>query len=1041
MCAAGARARPLRHVANAAAFAIAVLCLLGAASREAAAQYSQQGSKLVASDAVGSAQQGYSVAVSADGNTMIVGGIGDNSGDGAAGVYTRSGGVWTEQQKLIPSDAANPAEFGYSVALSADGNTALVGGQGDNNLFGAAWVFTRSGGVWTQQGAKLTVTDQSGSAQFGFSVALSADGNTAIVGGPADSSNIGAAWVFTRGGGVWSEQQKLVGTGYVNFMNTGIVQGWSVALSGDGNTAAVGGPSDNRTGATWVFTRSGGVWSQQGAKLAAAGYSVALSGGVGNILLVGVNAGATASVFVRNGGVWAQFAEFTGTPTTGGPIGPSVALSTDGNTALLGGRGDNTNVGAAWVFTFNDGVWTQNGSKLVASDESGAGSFGYGVALSADGSTAIIGGPGDNSGAGAAWAFVAAPPTVTALSPAIGAAAGGTSVTITGTNFLGAAAVQFGLANAASFTIASATSITAVSPPGGGTVDVTVTNPGGASATSTADQFTYIGASTPTVTAIAPTSGPPAGGTSVIISGSGFNGVSAVQFGATSAASFTLNNNNQITATAPAGSGTVDVTVTVGYLTSTTSAADRFTYGVAPAVTSVAPDTGSTAGGTNVTVTGTNFVAGATVNFGGAAATNVNVVSATSITATSPARSAGIVDVTVTTSGGTSATGAADGFTYVTTFSLSAGVSGSGTVTSTPSGISCGSTCSASFANGTQVTLNETPASGWVFSGWSGACSGAGSCVVTMSAAENVTAAFLIAQGGLTRTFVSSSGSDTNPCTVTAPCATFAQAFTLTQPTGIIAALDPGKYGPLTITYPVTVNGNGWAAITATANGNGITINADVGNVILTGLKVDGAGAAYNGIVFNSGASLTVSNCIVKDFISNNSVTGNGIMIAPTTGTVDFTIVNTVALNNGSAGIHYLPASGSATATGAIDHVTAANNAIGMAVDLSAASAGSAAVTISNSVANNNSGGGIVTASAAGTVTVTADRDEISSNGTGVGVGANTSVLLSRSVIAKNSTYGISNSGTAASSQDNRIAGNGNGNVINGTVLTSVAQQ
>jgi hypothetical protein len=309
-----------------------------------------------------------------------------------------------------------------------------------------------------------------------------------------------------------------------------------------------------------------------------------------------------------------------------------------------------------------------------------------------------------------------------------------------------------------------------------------------------------------------------------------------------------------------------------------------------------------------------------------------------------------------------------------------------------------------------------------------------------MSAAESVTATFALAQG-LTRTFVSSSGVDSNPCTVTAPCASFAHAFTLTQPTGIIAALDPGKYGPLTITYPVTVNGNGWAAITGTAQGNGITINADVGNVILTGLEVDGAGAAYNGIVFNSGASLTVSNCIVKDFISNNSVTGNGIMIAPTTGTLDFTIVNTVALNNASAGIHYLPASGSATATGAIDHVTAANNAIGMAVDLSAASAGSAAVTISNSVANNNTGDGVVTASAAGTVTVTADRDEISSNGTGVAVGTNTTVLFSRSVIAKNSTYGISNAGTASTSQDNRISGNGNGNVVNGTALTSVAQQ
>ena len=217
-----------------------------------------------------------------------------------------------------------------------------------------------------------------------------------------------------------------------------------------------------------------------------------------------------------------------------------------------------------------------------------------------------------------------------------------------------------------------------------------------------------------------------------------------------------------------------------------------------------------------------------------------------------------------------------------------------------------------------------------------------------------MTAAFLIAQGGggLTRTFVSSSGVDTNPCSIAAPCATFAHAYTLTQPTGIIAALDPGKYGPLIITYPVTINGNGWAAITAPAQGSGITISADVGNVILTGLEVDGAGAAYNGIVFNSGNSLTVSNCIVKDFISADGTSGNGIMIAPTTGAVDFTIVNTVALNNATAGIHYLPASGSAAATGAIDHVTCSpimrsgwrSTCLELLVR-------SAAVTISNSVA------------------------------------------------------------------------------------------
>src|SRR5271168_4654094 len=83
----------------------------------------------------------------------------------------------------------------------------------------------------------------------------------------------------------------------------------------------------------------------------------------------------------------------------------------------------------------------------------------------------------------------------------------------------------------------------------------------------------------------------------------------------------------------------------------------------------------------------------------------------------------------------------------------------------------------------------------------------------------------LPAQAQLTRTFVSSTGNDSNPCTTAAPCATFAHAYAVVAANGIVAALDPGKYGPLTITGPVTIDGNGWAAITATAAGNGITVN------------------------------------------------------------------------------------------------------------------------------------------------------------------------------------------------------------------------
>jgi hypothetical protein len=141
----------------------------------------------------------------------------------------------------------------------------MVGGDSDNFSLGAAWVFTRSSGVWNQQ-AKLVGTGAIGPAQQGISVSLSSDGNTAIVGGPNDNNGTGATWVFTRSAGVWSQQgPKLVGSGAASPPNEyGALQGASVSLSGDGNTAIVGGPDDNNDlGATWVFTRSGGVWGSK----------------------------------------------------------------------------------------------------------------------------------------------------------------------------------------------------------------------------------------------------------------------------------------------------------------------------------------------------------------------------------------------------------------------------------------------------------------------------------------------------------------------------------------------------------------------------------------------------------------------------------------------------------------------------------------------------------------------------------------------------------------------------------------------------------
>jgi hypothetical protein len=185
----------------------------------------------------------------------------------------------------------------------------------------------------------------------------------------------------------------------------------------------------------------------------------------------------------------------------------------------------------------------------------------------------------------------ASPPVVTGISPTSGPTTGGTVLTLSGSHFVGTTAVRFGSTPATVFAINNDTTITATAPAGSAaTVDVTVTNAGGTSATSAADQYTYIAA--PTVTAISPTSGGLSGGTSVAISGTRLSGAVAVTFGTTAATGFTIISATQITATSPAGTGTVDVRVTTAGGTSATSAADQFTYQSPP---TVAPKSASVA--------------------------------------------------------------------------------------------------------------------------------------------------------------------------------------------------------------------------------------------------------------------------------------------------------------------------------------------------------------------------------------------------------------------------------------------------------------
>lgn len=421
------------------------VCVTFALSYSAQAQFSQIGPKLVGSGSIGNSAQGISVSVSADGNTAIVGGEKDNGGRGAAWIWERYEGLWNQVTKLVGTGAVESplgSRQGAGVAISADSKTAIVGGLNDIGT----WIWTKHGGVWTQQGSKLIPSDAPGfgfSGQ-GYSVALSADGNTALIGAPyfpklafVDNSPVGAAWVWVRNGEVWSQQgPKLAAADALGSS----LQGISVALSGDGNTAIIGGPGDNsNAGAAWIWTRIGGSWIQQGSKLVGSdvelvpqygftgqqGCSVSLSFD-GNSALIGAqgdygpvypsNNTGSARVWTRSAGIWTQQgAKLVG---SGGlnactAQGFSVSITGDGNTAVVGGVSGDSQTSTALIWKRNGGVWTEQGAKLVGTGEVGSGDSqqpSVSVSVSADSSTLIVGGSADNLGAGAVWMFAAPVP-------------------------------------------------------------------------------------------------------------------------------------------------------------------------------------------------------------------------------------------------------------------------------------------------------------------------------------------------------------------------------------------------------------------------------------------------------------------------------------------------------------------------------------------------------------------------------------------------------------------------------------------------------
>jgi hypothetical protein len=392
-------------------------------------------------------------------------------------------------------------------------------------------------------------------------------------------------------------------------------------------------------------------------------------------------------------------------------------------------------------------------------------------------------------------------PIISGIVPTSGPASGGTSISLSGTHFSNASSVSFGSQKGSNVKVVSDTRITVDSPAvnKSGTVDITVTTPGGTSATTSADRFTYI--PVPVISSVSPNRGSVEGGTLISLTGSGFSNASEVSFGSQPGSRLRVISDTRITVDSPAvnKSGTVDITVTTPGGTSATTSADRFTYIPVPVISSISPKSGSTKGGTSVTIIGSGFSNASEVSFGSQPGSRLRVISDTEITVDSPAvDESDTVDITVTTPGGTSATSSDDEFTYIpvpviSSISLKSGsVKGGTTLTLTGT----------HFTNASRVAFGSQTASNFT--------------VVSDTEITVVSPA------------VDKSG--TVHITVTTPGGTSATSsadqFTYI-PVPVISSIDP-KYGSTKGRTKITLTGSGFTNATSVAFGSQTTSNFTV---------------------------------------------------------------------------------------------------------------------------------------------------------------------------------------------------------------------
>ncbi len=625
---------------------------------------------LLAGDAATGDSLGDAIAISVD--TIVAGARADDGGKGAGYVFRRVAGAWSQEAKLTVAGAAAQDQVGSGVGVS--GNAAVLGAPDPFDPFGATsgpgrlHVFRRTGSSWSFE-QTLSASDGQSLDQLGTSAAI--DGDVAIGGAPGDQAagsgsrftGRGAAYVFRRTGGVWSQAAKLIPSDAAG----GDVIGTSADVSGTG--AIVGAPGDDPSGAdsgsAYVF-RDSGSWSQEqkltaggGAASDGFGGAVAIDGAVVVIGAAGHDAGGSnagaAYVYRKTGASWSFEAKLLASDAAANDaFGTSVDVA--GSKIVVGADRDGSGAGAAYVFERIGAAWVET-AKVT---RSGSVLLGSGVALTSDfvaaGAPLTTGAGVTFSGAAYAWC-VNPGPILSGVVPNGGLFHQNTLVTLSGSSFsqVKAKTVTFGAVAATNVTWVANDTVTCLAPTGtqGQTVNVMITQEGNSSML--AGAFTYEGTK---ILTIAPPMGPSVGGPPITITGNHFvdNGSTVVTFGGVAGSIQSITPPSTMMVAVPAGTrgSTVDVTVTS--TNGTDTVVNGFTYDTL-SVLSVDVAAAHFAGGTTLAVTidhPTNL-ADTSATLGGSPVTVLSVVgSAVNIQTPGIALpNAAALDIGVTNSNGT----------------------------------------------------------------------------------------------------------------------------------------------------------------------------------------------------------------------------------------------------------------------------------------------------------------------------------------------------------------------------------------------------